>query len=133
MPPLLHIALVFVGGGLGSGLRYAVNLALVARFGPHYPWGTFTVNVIGSAVMGIFAAWILARWTPEAGGTELRLFLMTGMLGGFTTFSAFSLDAWILWERGAQGAALAYVAASVVVSFAALAAGLLATRALLSA
>jgi CrcB protein len=133
MPPFLHIALVFVGGGLGSCLRYGVNLVLVARFGPHYPWGTFAVNVIGSAVMGVFAAWIVARWMPETGGTELRLFLMTGILGGFTTFSAFSLDAWILWERGAQGAALAYVASSILVSFAALAAGLIGTRALLSA
>lgn len=127
-----HLALVFVGGGIGSCLRYLVNLWAVARFGPHFPWGTLAVNAIGSAAMGALAALVVARWTPEGGGDELRLFLMTGVLGGFTTFSAFSLDAFVLWERGAPVTAAAYVVASVAVSFAALVVALLATRTLLT-
>jgi CrcB protein len=91
--------------------------------GPGFPWGTLAVNVAGSLVMGVLAA-LLAR------SAEARLFLMTGALGGFTTFSAFSLDAVSLWERGDAGAAIAYAGASVAISLAALAAGLALGRAL---
>ena len=128
---LFFLALVFLGGGLGSSLRYGVNLATVAAFGPHYPWGTLSVNVVGSAVMGVFAGWIMSR-EPGTGSDALRLFLMTGLLGGFTTFSAFSLDAVVLWQRGAVWTALGYAAVSVVASIAALAAALAATRAALA-
>jgi CrcB protein len=129
--PPLHLALVFVGGGLGAVLRYGVTLASLAIFGPAFPWGTLAINVVGSALMGIFAAWIVAVWTPGGGGDGMRLFLMTGILGGFTTFSAFSLEAVTLWQRGEGGAAALYVAGSVVASILALAAGAAATRAVL--
>ena len=116
------LALVFVGGGLGAAARHLVNLGAARLFGLSFPWGTLGVNVFGSLAMGLLAAWLAARY--EGGGQGLRLFLATGILGGFTTFSAFSLDAVALWERGAYGAAAAYVAASVFFSIAALVVGL---------
>ncbi|MDR3497465.1 MAG: fluoride efflux transporter CrcB [Ancalomicrobiaceae bacterium] len=126
--PFLNILLVFIGGGIGSVARYLTNLWALANFGPHYPWGTFTVNVVGSALMGSLTAFILARWAPDSGGNELRLFFTTGILGGFTTFSAFSLDTIVLWERGAIGQAVLYVASTIIVSFAVLAFALVSTR-----
>lgn len=126
-PGLGHYLLVFIGGGIGSCLRHGVNLWALARFGPGFPAGTLTVNVVGSAVMGVLAALLLTRTAAP----EWRLLLMTGVLGGFTTFSAFSLDVWGLWERGAPGTAFAYAAGSVVLSIAALVSGLLTTRALI--
>jgi CrcB protein len=129
--PVFHILLVLAGGGIGSVLRYIVNLWTLQRFGPHFPWGTLTVNIVGSAIMGLLAATIMIRWTPEGGGNELRLFLMTGVLGGFTTFSAFSLDAMILFERGEMLTATGYVLASVLGSILALGLAMAATRALL--
>lgn len=127
-PGLGHYLLVFLGGGLGSCLRHGVNIWALGRFGPGFPYGTLTVNVVGSAVMGVLAAVLLTRAHVAP---EWRLLLMTGVLGGFTTFSAFSLDVWGLWERGAAGTALVYAAGSVVLSIAALVVGLLATRAVL--
>jgi len=115
--------LVFLGAGIGGSLRHAVNLACARAFGVGFPWGTLTVNVVGSFVMGALAAW-LAFKTGEGWSQPLRLFLTTGVLGGFTTFSAFSLDAVLLWERGEAGTALVYVAGSVLLSIAGLAAGL---------
>ncbi|MEJ1161242.1 fluoride efflux transporter CrcB [Prosthecomicrobium sp. N25] len=131
VPPLLHVVLVFVGGGLGSVLRYLTSLAALALFGPGFPWGTLTVNVVGSGVMGFVAAYIVLRWTPEGGGDALRLFLMTGVLGGFTTFSAFSLDVLTLWQRGAVGTATVYAVVSVAVSILALVLAAAATRSLM--
>ncbi len=130
--PIMHILLVFVGGGLGSVARYMTTLTALAILGPQFPWGTFTVNVVGSALMGFLTAFILARWTPETGGTELRLFLTTGIIGGYTTFSAYSLDAFVLWERGQTLTATVYVLSSVVLSFLALSIAMLATRAWLA-
>ncbi|HZH53014.1 MAG TPA: fluoride efflux transporter CrcB [Microvirga sp.] len=115
--------LVFLGAGIGGSLRHAVNLACARALGVGFPWGTLTVNVVGSFVMGALAAW-LAFKTGEGWSQPLRLFLTTGVLGGFTTFSAFSLDAVLLWERGEAGTALVYVAGSVLLSIAGLAAGL---------
>ncbi|MDP9085930.1 MAG: fluoride efflux transporter CrcB [Pseudomonadota bacterium] len=114
MNPLL----VFLGGGIGAVLRYAAGrAALLAGWAP--PLATLGVNVIGCFVMGLLAGWFVSR-----GGSEpWRLLLLTGLLGGFTTFSAFGLDALTLYQRGATGAALAYVAASVLLSLAAVAAG----------
>ncbi|MDR3375599.1 MAG: fluoride efflux transporter CrcB [Ancalomicrobiaceae bacterium] len=126
--PFSHILLVFIGGGIGSAARYLTNLWALANFGPHYPWGTFAVNVVGSALMGFLTALILARWTPDNGGNELRLFFTTGILGGYTTFSAFSLDTIVLWERGAISQMVLYVVSSIVVSFAVLAIALIGTR-----
>jgi CrcB protein len=126
--PPLHIFLVFVGGGLGSVARYMTTLIALNLFGPQFPWGTFTVNLLGSALMGFLTALILARWTPETGGTELRLFLTTGIIGGYTTFSAYTLDTFMLWERGQVTTALAYAVSSIVLSFIVLAAAMVATR-----
>ncbi|MGL4439612.1 MAG: fluoride efflux transporter CrcB [Bosea sp. (in: a-proteobacteria)] len=117
------VLLVFVGAGLGGVTRHGVNLASVRWFGAVFPWGTLVVNVAGSLAMGLFASWLMAR-AGALWSQDMRLLLMTGVLGGFTTFSAFSLDAWLLWERGAFFHAGAYVLASVVLSIAALGAGL---------
>lgn len=115
--------LVFLGAGIGGAMRHAVNLGCARMCGTAFPWGTLAVNVVGSAAMGLIVGWLAFR--TEAGWAQpLRLFLTTGVLGGFTTFSAFSLDAVLLWERGATFAAAAYVGASVLASIMALLAGL---------
>jgi CrcB protein len=121
--------LVFLGAGIGGSLRHAVNLACARAFGTGLPWGTLTVNVVGSLIMGVLAAW-LAFKAGEGWSQPLRLFLATGILGGFTTFSAFSLDAVLLWERGEAGTALAYVAVSVLLSIGGLITGLALVRAM---
>jgi fluoride exporter len=120
--------LVFVGAGIGGALRHGVNLAGVRVFGPGFPWGTLAVNVTGSLAMGLLAGWLALR-TGEGWSGPTRLFLATGVLGGFTTFSAFSLDAVLLWERGDTGLAAAYVLASVLLSVGGLVAGLALVRA----
>jgi len=118
---------VFVGGGIGAALRHLVNLGAARLFGVAFPWGTLAVNIAGSLIMGLLAAWFATRYAgPDH---HLRLFLATGILGGFTTFSAFSLDTVVLWERGAHAAAAGYVGASVVLSIGALVAGLALGRA----
>lgn len=123
---MIPALLVALGGAIGSLARYAVNLWTVRAFGLGFPWGTLTVNVVGGFVMGMLAALLTLR----GGSSEAKLFLMTGVLGGFTTFSAFSLDAVSLWERGEGSAAAVYVIASVAVSIAALVGGLALGRAL---
>lgn len=128
---LQFLFLVFVGGGIGSSLRYGVNLATVAWFGPHFPWGTLTVNVVGSAVMGAFAGYLMTR-EPGTGSDAVRLFFMTGILGGFTTFSAFSLDVVVLWQRGATMAAIGYVLVSLALSILALLAAMAVIEALMT-
>ena len=107
----LYVAL---GGALGSVGRYAVSLGAAAVIGAAYPWGTLAVNVIGSAAIGALAGLGLSG--------PARLFWITGVLGGFTTFSAFSLEAALLWEVAPRLAAL-YVAASVMLGLGAFAAG----------
>lgn len=116
---MIHTLLsVALGGALGSSARYLVNVAAMRLVGAGFPWATLTVNVLGSFLMGVlivtFANKDLTRLAP---------FLMTGVLGGFTTFSAFSLDAVSLWQRGEVLTAAVYVAGSVVLSLAALLAG----------
>ncbi len=101
---------VFVGGGLGSMLRHGVNVTAARLFGTGFPFGTLVANVTGCFIMGLLAGYFAFR--GDASQTW-RLFLMTGMLGGYTTFSAFSLDALLLYERGQAGLAALYVAASV--------------------
>ena len=103
-------ALVMLGGALGSALRYGVGLAVVAWFGTGFPWGTLAVNIAGSALIGVAAG------AGLEGGA--RLLVVTGFLGGFTTFSAFSLETAGLWDR-APCLAAAYVAASVGLGLAA--------------
>jgi CrcB protein len=121
--------LVFLGAGIGGALRHGVNVGCARLCGVAFPWGTVTVNVAGSFLMGVLAGW-LAFKAGEGWSQPLRLFLTTGILGGFTTFSAFSLDAVLIWERGQMGLAAAYVAASVVLSIAGLLAGLALIRTL---
>ncbi len=121
--------LVFLGAGIGGVLRHGVNLGCARLCGTAFPWGTLTVNVVGSLVMGLLAGWLAFR-AEVAWSQSLRLFLMTGILGGFTTFSAFSLDVALLWERGDVATAAAYVIGSVVLSIGALAVGLASIRAL---
>ncbi|RBI84369.1 fluoride efflux transporter CrcB [Rhodosalinus halophilus] len=116
---------VGLGGALGAVARYLTGMAAIRLMGPGFPWATLTVNVAGSFLMGALVV-ILAQYSAN----RLAPLLMTGVLGGFTTFSAFSLDALTLWERGQAGLAAAYVAASVVLSLSAIAAGLLAARSL---
>ena len=103
--------LVFFGGGIGSAARHAVNV-LSAHFpNVRYPFGTFLINVIGSLAIGILAEWFALRTSLPS---SARLFLVTGVLGGFTTFSAFSLEVGLLYERGQLGAAMLYAISSVV-------------------
>nr|WP_294846787.1 fluoride efflux transporter CrcB [uncultured Sphingomonas sp.] len=120
----MNAVAVFLGGGLGAVLRWLVGRASMAMFGTAFPWGTMAVNIIGSFLIGLSVGAFSAFGT----GQTMRLFLVTGFLGGFTTFSAFSLDALTLWERGQHGLAAAYVLASVLVSLAAIAAGMLVSR-----
>lgn len=119
-----QIILVALGGAIGASARHLTNGAAIRLFGAGFPYGTLFVNVLGSLAMGILMGWLLAR----SGSDSLRLFLATGILGGFTTFSAFSLDAVSLYQRGEAMAALIYVVASVVISILALVAGLAAMR-----
>lgn len=123
--------LVFFGAGIGGALRHGVNVGCAKFCGPAFPWGTLTVNVVGSFVMGALAGWLAFR-AGESWSQPLRLFLTTGILGGFTTFSAFSLDAVLIWERGEAGLALGYVVASVLLSLLGLVAGLALTRTMMA-
>ncbi|WP_373355667.1 fluoride efflux transporter CrcB [Pseudoroseicyclus sp. CXY001] len=116
---------VAIGGALGASARYLVGVGAVRLMGPGFPWATLVVNVVGSFVMG---ALIVAL--AQLSATRFAPFLMTGLLGGFTTFSAFSLDAVALFERGQAVAAALYVAASVGLSLAACVGGLLLARSL---
>jgi fluoride exporter len=125
---MLHLGLVVIGGGIGAGCRHLANLLALRLFGAGFPVGTLTVNVVGGLLMGMLTGYFAFRYA--GGGQGLRLFLATGILGGFTTFSAFSLDALLLWERGAVVMAVLYVVGSVVLSIAALVAGLAVLRAL---
>lgn len=119
--------LVFLGGGLGAAARHGVNRASFAILGPAFPWGTLIVNVVGGMLMGALVGWLALR---SASAEPMRLLLATGLLGGFTTFSAFSLDAILLWQRGHPWASAAYVAASVLLSIGGLLAGMAAVRSL---
>ncbi|MGH9629254.1 MAG: fluoride efflux transporter CrcB [Bryobacteraceae bacterium] len=121
----LAFLLIFLGGGLGSMLRHTVNQASAALFGINFAWGTLFVNIAGSLAMGLLAGWFAFR---AEGGQLLQLFLATGVLGGFTTFSAFSLEAVLLWERGQAAAAVLYTAGSVTVAIIGVLAGLFIIR-----
>jgi CrcB protein len=125
----LAFLLIFIGGGLGSMLRHGVNQASAAIVGIYFPFGTLFVNVIGSLAMGLLAGWFAYR---GEGGQLLRLFLATGVLGGFTTFSAFSLDAALLWERGQITGVAFYVTGSVITAMVSVFLGLTIMRAWLA-
>ncbi|MGD9478097.1 UNVERIFIED_ORG: fluoride efflux transporter CrcB [Roseateles sp. XES5] len=125
----MNYLIVFLGAGLGGAGRHGVNVLAARLFGTGFPAGTLAINVLGCFVMGLVAGIFAFRGhLPQ----EARLFLATGVLGGFTTFSAFSLDAALLWERGEAGLAALYVGASVVLSLAGVAAGLWLSRLMLA-
>ena len=122
------LASVALGGALGASLRYLFGVGVFRLLGPQtFPVAILSVNILGSFLMGVFV--VLAA---QRGLTPLSPFVMTGLLGGFTTFSAFSLEAVTLYERGDIGLAAAYVAASVVLSILGLTLGLVLARSLMS-
>jgi len=122
------VSLVALGGAIGASLRYLTGVGVVRLFGHHdFPMAILTVNVIGSFLMGAFVVAAAHR-----GLTHFSPFVMTGLLGGFTTFSAFSLETMILFERGAVGQAALYVLLSVGLSIGALALGMVLTRGMLT-
>jgi len=123
------IGAVAAGGAIGAVLRHGVNVASAHLWGVDFPWGTLSVNVAGSFVMGLLIAIFAYFWQPPQ---EVKLFLVTGFLGAFTTFSAFSLDVSVLWERGAVLATGGYVLASVILSIAALFAAMFLVRSFVS-
>jgi len=123
---MLAVLLVGIGGAIGSLARYGVSVAIGRLWGNPFPLGTLLINIAGSLAMGVLVG-MLARLLPP-NQNEIRLFAAVGVLGGFTTFSAFSLDAVTLVERGEWNQALLYAVLSVVVSIAALYVGLLITR-----
>ncbi len=123
--PYLWLA-VAIGGAIGAVARQGVSVASVRLLGPNFPWGTLTVNVAGSAIMGLAVAWLIAR---EGNSEIARAFIVTGILGGFTTFSAFAFDAVTLFRERSLTIAAIYLAASVALSIAGLVAGLAAGRA----
>jgi CrcB protein len=119
--------LIFIGSGIGGVLRHLFGLLSLSLLGTNFPYGTLLVNIVGSALMGLIiglfatsniTSFNIASFNISA--HDLRLFLTTGLMGGFTTFSAFSLDTVMLWERGQHIAASLYVLLSVIVSIAAL-------------
>jgi CrcB protein len=126
MKLLIAIAL---GGAVGALSRHFVAAGMAAWLGHGFPWGTLAVNVVGSFVMGALIEAMALAWSP---GIELRALLTVGLLGAFTTFSAFSLDVVVLYERGEAGLAGAYIAASVVLSVGGLVAGMRALRLILA-
>ena len=126
---MTNTILVFIFGGIGSVLRYFTGTLSIKYFGTGFPYGTLAVNIIGCTLIGIFARVIPL---PQYGGTELRLIFMTGLCGGFTTFSAFTLDAANLWMRGENSAAITYIVASVVLSLIGVAIGLAIGKAFVS-
>ncbi len=127
---MTNLLLVFAGGGAGAVARYLTGVASLRAFGPGWPYGTFAVNAIGGLLMGVLAASLALR--GDADQERWRVLLGVGVLGGFTTFSAFSLETALMVERRAFGQAAGYVVASVVVSIAALFLGLMLTRRVLA-
>lgn len=120
---MFSVLQVAIGGAIGAVARYGIGLALTRVVGHGFPLGVLTVNVVGSFLMGAFVVAAahkgLTHWSP---------FVMTGLLGGFTTFSAFSLDAFTLYERGEPGLAALYVSLSVVLSITGLVLGVVVSR-----
>lgn len=123
---MLNLFLVMLGGAIGSAARYGVGRAGVALLGPAFPWGTLAVNLVGGFLMGLLGASLL-RFGPNA--EQARLLLGVGVLGGFTTFSSFSLETFAMIERGDVLVALGYVLASVIGAIGTLAIGMTLARA----
>jgi fluoride exporter len=126
---VLSFLWVALGGAVGSALRFGVNLAAPQLLGTGFPWATITVNLIGSFLMGLFTVVLAEKFVDQP---DLRVFLTTGLLGGFTTFSAFSFDVFGLMQRGENSLALIYALASVVLSILAVFGGFMVSRALVA-
>ncbi|MBK0401171.1 fluoride efflux transporter CrcB [Limibaculum sp. M0105] len=124
------LVLVALGGAVGASARFLVVNAALRVLGPAFPWGTLIVNVLGSVAMGMVVTLLVER--VPAAGDRLAPLVMTGVLGGFTTFSAFSLDAIQLIERERWLAVTGYVTSSVLLSIIGLALGMMLTRAAIS-
>ena len=122
---MIAYLIVALGSGIGGAFRHAVNVAAAGVMGTGWPYGTFVVNVVGSFAMGLIAGYFAFKAT---GSQRWLLFLTTGILGGFTTFSAFSLDVALLFDRGRLGAMLSYLLSSVAISVGALFLGLAIVR-----
>lgn len=122
----MRFALVLAGGGVGSALRYLLGNAIAGQFGAGFPWGTFVINIVGSFLIGL-----IATFADESGniGPSLRVFLVVGVLGGFTTFSAFSLESLRLMEDGQAVRAIGYIGGSGVLAILAAAIGVWSARA----
>jgi fluoride exporter len=123
---MLSFVWVALGGAIGSALRYGVNIAAPRLLGTGFPWATLTVNIVGSFLMGLLSAALAEKFSDQP---HLRLFLTTGILGGFTTFSAFSLDLFGLMQRGENSTAVIYALASVVLSILAVFSGFMVSQA----
>jgi fluoride exporter len=118
--------LVMAGGALGAALRYHCGLISLSMLGERWPWATFAVNAVGALAMGALAGWTITRGLSEG----WRLFLAVGLLGGFTTFSAFSFESWRMLQQGAVGSALSYMLVSVIGTTALVGLGMMLTRGL---
>ena len=122
------IGLAAFGGAIGAAGRYVIGIWAMRLFGAGFPWGTLCVNIIGSFLMGVLIETIALKY---AASEEMRVFLATGFLGGFTTFSAFSLEAVLMLQRQQLGLAFSYITASVALSIGGLFVGLIVARAIL--
>ncbi|MBT9370173.1 fluoride efflux transporter CrcB [Rhizobium sp. CSW-27] len=125
---MVNLLLVAFGGAVGSVCRYLTGILMTRLLGMAFPWGTLTVNVVGSFAIGFLTELVARKLNASM---EMRLLIVVGFLGGFTTFSSFSLDTLALYERGATAAALAYILVSVTVSLLATFGGLAVGRAVL--
>lgn len=119
------ILAIGAGGAIGAVLRHFVGMLALKLAGYDFPWGTLTVNILGSFIMGVLVTYMALIWSPSQ---EMRAFLTVGLLGGFTTFSAFSLDVMTLWERGTQMAAMGYIMTSIILSILAMIIGMMIIR-----
>jgi CrcB protein len=122
-----QVALLSVGGSLGVNARYWLGVAITRRVGPQFPWATLTINVSGSFAIGLLTV-LLARWLPHP---NMRLLVVVGFLGGYTTFSSYSAEALVLWERGERALCVGYVAGSVGAGLAAVVLGTVLGRGLI--
>ncbi|MBU0556149.1 MAG: fluoride efflux transporter CrcB [Alphaproteobacteria bacterium] len=120
---MLNTLLVMIGGAIGAALRYQLGRASLRVMGSGYPWGTLAANVLGGFLMGALVGWLAVRYQGQH-SEQIRLLLAVGVLGGFTTFSAFSLETMLMFERGELLSALGYILLSVAASIGALALGM---------